>query len=143
MLLGILKESAPGETRVALLPESLKSLLAHGIAITVEAGAGVSAGRTDQAYSDAGATVSRRTATILLEADLLPTVNVPHTADQTQLKPGAVVIGFMRPLDAPHALLRAIETAGDAVQHGVDSAHSRAQSMDALSSMATVPGTRR
>ncbi len=72
MLLGILKESAPGETRVALLPESLKSLIAQGIAVTVEAGAGVSAGATDQAYTEAGATMTADRISILAGADLLP-----------------------------------------------------------------------
>ena len=57
LLLGILKESAPGETRVALLPESLKPLLAQGISVTVEPGAGLAAGASDRAYIDAGATI--------------------------------------------------------------------------------------
>ena len=100
MLLGILKESAPGETRVALLPGSLKSLVAQGISISVEAGAGLSAGAADQAYIDAGATITGDRASILAGADLLPLVNAPDAADQAQLKPGAVVIGFLRPLEA-------------------------------------------
>ncbi len=140
LLLGILKESAPGESRVALLPESLKSLIAQEIAITVEAGAGVSAGASDQAYRDAGATVTADRASILSGADLLPVVNAPDTADQAQLKPGAVVIGFMRPLDAPHALLRAIERPATLFSMELIPRISRAQSMDALSSMATVAG---
>ena len=140
MLLGILKESAPGESRVALLPESLKSLIAQEIAITVEAGAGASAGASDQAYRDAGATVTADRASILSGADLLPVVNAPDAADQAQLKPAAVVIGFMRPLDAPHALLRAIERPATLFSMELIPRISRAQSMDALSSMATVAG---
>ena len=78
MLLGILKESAPGETRVALLPESLKSLLAQGVAITVESGAGLAAGASDEAYTEAGATVTVRPRFhSLATADLLPVVNAP------------------------------------------------------------------
>ena len=140
MLLGILKESAPGETRVALLPESLKSLISQGIAVTVEAGAGVSAGASDQAYSEAGATVTADRASILAGADLIPVVTAPDSADQAQLKPGAVVIGFLRPLDAPHALLTAIERPVTLFSMELVPRISRAQSMDALSSMATVAG---
>ncbi len=140
MLLGILKESAPGETRVALLPESLKSLIAQGIAVTVEAGAGVSAGASDQAYSEAGATVTADRASILAGADLIPVVTAPDSADQAQLKSGAVVIGFLRPLDAPHALQTAIERPVTLFSMELVPRISRAQSMDALSSMATVAG---
>ena len=140
MFLGILKESAPGETRVALLPESLKSLISQGIAVTVEAGAGVSAGATDQAYTEAGARVTADRSSILAGADLIPVVTAPDAADQAQLKPGAVVIGFLRPLDAPRTLLTAIERPVTLFSMELVPRISRAQSMDALSSMATVAG---
>jgi NAD(P) transhydrogenase subunit alpha len=140
LFLGILKESAPGETRVALLPESLKSLISQGIAVTVEAGAGVAAGASDQAYSEAGATVTADRASILAGADLIPVVTAPDSAGQAQLKAGAVVIGFLRPLDAPHALLTAIERPATLFSMELVPRISRAQSMDALSSMATVAG---
>jgi H+-translocating NAD(P) transhydrogenase subunit alpha len=140
LFLGILKESAPGETRVALMPESLKSLIAQEITVTVEAGAGVSAGASDQAYIEAGATVTADRASILAGADLIPVVTAPDSADQAQLKPGAVVIGFLRPLDAPQALLTAIERPVTLFSMELVPRISRAQSMDALSSMATVAG---
>ncbi len=140
MILGILKESAPGETRVPLLPESLKSLVAQGIAVTVETGAGVAAGASDEAYTAAGATVTADRASILSGADLIPVVNAPDEADQTQLKAGAVVAGFLRPLDAPQALIRAIERPVTLFSMELVPRISRAQSMDALSSMATVSG---
>ena len=82
MLIGILKETAPGETRVALLPESLKSLRAQGIDVTVETGAGIPSGASDQAYADAGATITVERSTVLGTADLLPTVNALDAADQ-------------------------------------------------------------
>lgn len=140
MLLGILKESAPGETRVALLPESLKSLLAQGISVTVEAGAGVFAGASDAAYAEAGATINADRGAILSTADLLPLVNAPDAADQAKLKPGAVVIGFLKPLDAPAALATAIARPVTLFSMELVPRISRAQSMDALSSMATVAG---
>ena len=140
MFLGILKESAPGETRVALLPESLKTLRAQGIDITVEAGAGVAAGASDAAYGEAGAQVTTDRAAILAQADVLPTVNALSAGDQTQLKVGAVVIGFLRPLDAPAALATAIARPTTLFSMELVPRISRAQSMDALSSMATVAG---
>ena len=140
MLLGILKETAPGETRVALLPESLKSLLAQGIQITVESGAGIASGAYDQAYTEAGATVTTDRASLLATADLLPLVNASGAADKASLKPGAVVIGFLKPLDAPHALATAIARPTTLFSMELVPRISRAQSMDALSSMATVSG---
>lgn len=140
MLLGILKESAPGETRVALLPENLKSLLAQGIEITVEAGAGLASGASNAAYLEAGATVLADRAHILANADLLPMVNAPNAADQAQLKPGAVVIGFLKPLDSPAALTTAMARPATLFSMELVPRISRAQSMDALSSMATVAG---
>ena len=119
MLLGILKETAPGETRVALLPESLKGLLAQGITVVVESGAGNTAGASDEAYAAAGASVTGDRPSILGEADLLPVVNAPSASDQALLKSGAVVIGFLRPLDAPSILDRA---ARHALQYGAGAA---------------------
>jgi NAD(P) transhydrogenase subunit alpha len=118
----------------------LKSLIAQGITITVEAGAGASVGASDQAYIDAGANVTTDRGSILAEADLIPVVNAPDSADQGQLKPGAVVIGFLRPLDAPQALVRAIERPVTLFSMELVPRITRAQSMDALSSMATVAG---
>jgi len=140
LLLGIVKELAPGETRVALLPESLKSLLAQGIAVRVEAGAGVAAGAADAAYAEVGATVTADRAQILADADLLPMVNAPHAADQVRLKPGAIVIGFLKPLDAIGELTTAIARPVTLFSMELVPRISRAQSMDALSSMATVAG---
>jgi NAD(P) transhydrogenase subunit alpha len=140
LLLGILKESAPGETRVALLPESLKPLLAQGVAVTVEAGAGIAAGASDDTYASAGATITPDRAFILSNADLLPVVNAPFAADQALLKSGAVVIGFLRPLEAPSALATAIALHATLFSMELVPRITRAQSMDALSSMATVAG---
>lgn len=140
MRLGILHESAPGETRVALLPESLKTLLAQGISIVIEAGAGINAGASDQAYADAGATVTADRDSILSGADLLPMVNAPDPADQARLKPGAVVIGFLRPLESAQTLANAIARPTTLFSMELVPRISRAQSMDALSSMATIAG---
>lgn len=140
MLLGILKESSLGETRVALLPENLKSLLAQGIAVSVESGAGISAGASDAAYAEAGASITADRSSILTSADLIPVVNTPGAADQALLKSGAILIGFLRPLDAPATLATAIALHVTLFSMELVPRISRAQSMDALSSMATVAG---
>jgi NAD(P) transhydrogenase subunit alpha len=140
LLLGILKETASGETRVALLPENLKSLLAQGITVIVESGAGNAAGASDEAYIAAGATVTGDRPSILGEADLIPVVNAPSGSDQALLKSGAVVIGFLRPLDAPSNLATAIALHVTLFSMELVPRITRAQSMDALSSMATVAG---
>ena len=139
MQLGILKETAAGETRVALLPENLKGLLAQGVTVHVESAAGVAAGASDEAYVEAGATVTERGA-ILASADILPVVSAPTAADQERLKPGAVMIGFLKPLDAPLALSTAIARPVTLFSMELVPRISRAQTMDALSSMATVAG---
>lgn len=140
MLLGILKETALGETRVALLPESFKSLIAQGIMVAVESGAGKAAGVSDEAYAAAGATVTGDRAAILSEADIIPVVNAPGASDQALLKSGAAVIGFLRPLETPSALATAIALHVTLFSMELVPRISRAQSMDALSSMATVAG---
>ncbi len=140
MFLGILKEAAPGETRVALLPESLKSLVAQGVTVHVESGAGLAAGASNAAYIEAGAAVVADRAELLAAADVLPVVNAPSSADQRLLKPGAVVIGFLKPLDAPQYLAEAIARPATLFSMELVPRISRAQSMDALSSMATVAG---
>ena len=140
MLLGILKETAPGETRVALVPESLKNLLAQGIEVVVESGAGRAAGALDEAYEAAGASVTGDRPAILSEADVLPVVNALSPSDQALLKSGSVVIGFLRPLETPASLATAIALHVTLFSMELVPRISRAQSMDALSSMATVAG---
>jgi H+-translocating NAD(P) transhydrogenase subunit alpha len=140
LLVGILKESAPGETRVALLPENLKGLRAQGIEITVQPGAGLTAGAPDAAYADAGATVTADRSAILSAADIVPVVNALPATDQARLKPNAVVLGFLRPLDTPGDLAAAIARPATLFSMELVPRITRAQAMDALSSMATVAG---
>jgi H+-translocating NAD(P) transhydrogenase subunit alpha len=140
LLLGILKETAGGETRVALLPDYVKALVAQGIEVVVEQGAGVAAGALDDAYVQAGASLTNDRAALLAAADLLPVVNAPNAADQKLLKAGVVITGFLRPLDAPQELKSAIERGATLFATELVPRITRAQAMDALSSMATVAG---
>jgi NAD(P) transhydrogenase subunit alpha len=138
--LAVLKEAAPGETRVALLPDAIKSLIAKGLGVAVESGAGLASGQSDEAYAQAGATVTPDRAALLASADILPVVNAPSAADQRAIRPGAIVIGFLRPLDHPSDLLPAIEAGVTLFAVELVPRITRAQAMDALSSMATVAG---
>ena len=140
MQLGILKETLPGETRVALLPDNLKTFLAQGITVLVESGAGLGAGATDEAYTQAGATVTTDREAILTTSQLLPVVQILSAEEQARLQPGTVLIGFFRPLDSPKALLPAIQAKAMVFAMELVPRISRAQAMDALSSMATVAG---
>lgn len=140
MILCVLKEQASGETRVALVPDAVKALVAQGLQVEVEAGAGIASGASDEAYVQAGATIRNDRAALLAQADVLPVVNAPSSADQQLLKEGAVVTGFLRPLDAPQALSVAIERRATLFSTELVPRITRAQAMDALSSMATVAG---
>lgn len=140
MRLAVLKEAALGETRVALLPDAVKSLVAKGLEVAVEPGAGLASGHSDEAYAQAGASLAVDRAALLSSADILPLVNAPPAHDQRRLKRGAIAIGFLRPLDHPAALLPAIESGVTLFAVELVPRITRAQAMDALSSMATVAG---
>ena len=136
----VLRETQDGEARVALMPESVKKLVALGAVVLVETRAGLSAARTDDDYRDAGAEVSADRESLLSNADVLAVVNRPGPNDFARLKRGAVVIGFLRPLDEPAALLPAVDRGITTFSVELVPRITRAQAMDALSSMATVAG---
>jgi NAD(P) transhydrogenase subunit alpha len=139
MRIAVPREQQQGEARVALTPESAKKLVAAGAEIGVETGAGVHAGFPDADYQTAGASVMSR-ADLLPEADIWAVVNRPEPADFAKMKQGAVVIGFLKPLDEPAALEPVISRKLTAFAMELVPRSTRAQSMDALSSMATVAG---
>jgi len=145
VIVGVPKETYPGERRVALVPPVLPALAKLGVTVQIEAGAGESAGWTDAAYGDKGAQVGSR-ADVFRAADVLVQVRghganaAAGAADLPSMRAGQVVIGMLDPLGAPQA-------ARDLAQTGVTSFAlellpriTRAQSMDVLSSMATVAG---
>jgi H+-translocating NAD(P) transhydrogenase subunit alpha len=140
MKIAVLKEKLPGEARVALMPDSVKKLLALGVTVSVESGAGLAAARSDADYVEAGANVSADRKAMVGETEVLVTVNRPSTDIFAALKPGAVVLGFLRPLDEPAELTPALERGLTTFAMELVPRITRAQSMDALSSMATVAG---
>jgi NAD(P) transhydrogenase subunit alpha len=138
MKVGVPKETWPGETRVAVVPAAVAGLLKAGLEVAVEQDAGTAAGFTDEAYRAQGATlVSRpdvfRTSDILLQVRTTP-------GDPALLRRGQTVIGFADPLGAPDAVRAIAATGATLLSMELMPRITRAQSMDALSSMATVAG---
>ena len=136
----VLRETQPGEARTALMPESIKKLVDLKCAVLVERGAGLAAARTDDDYRNAGAEVSTDRDALLAAADVLAVVNRPAADDFARMKNGAVMIGFLRPLDEPSAILPAVDRGITTFSVELIPRITRAQAMDALSSMATVAG---
>jgi NAD(P) transhydrogenase subunit alpha len=143
MRIGVPKETSPGERRVALVPESCKKLIQAGYAVSLEAGAGQAAGFPDAAYREAGATLETDPA-VPLGADLVLKLNPPvangSRSEVELMHPGAVYLGSLMPLrnlETVRALAQRRVTAfsTDAIPRTT-----RAQSMDTLSSMASIAG---
>ena len=146
MIIGVPKESFPGERRVAIVPAVVPSLTKAGFEVAIEAGAGVSAGYLDKDYTDKGAKVLGSRAEVFQTADVVVQVLCYGSNDRTGkddvplLRQGQFLVGFLRPLGA-------VETLKDIASRGVSSFSmelmpriTRAQSMDALSAMATISG---
>jgi len=137
-----IRETAAGERRVALVPEAVARLSAIGAELLVESGAGAAAWYPDEAYTQAGAAVTDR-ATAFKEADVVVTLTRPTDADRAQLRPGQVLVGLLRPLTDPALAAGLAEAGVTAVSlDGLPRTVSRAQSMDILSSQASVAGYR-
>lgn len=140
MLVAILKEARHDETRVALTPDAVKLLTGKGVSVAVESSAGLQSGASDEDYQAAGASISHNRAELLATADVVPVVNTLPPEDQEKLKSGSVMIGFLRPLDDPASLATAVKRGVTLFSMELVPRITRAQSMDALSSMATVAG---
>src|SRR4051812_32290647 len=120
------------------MPESVKKLIALKAAVVIESGAGTKASRSDDDYREAGAQISDDRNALMQSADVVVAVNRPD--DLSKFKPGTVLIGFLRPLDEPAALKPALENSLTTFSMELVPRITRAQAMDALSSMATVAG---
>jgi NAD(P) transhydrogenase subunit alpha len=140
MLITVLKETDEGESRVALIPESVKKLTGLKAEMAIESGAGVASGASDADYEGAGARISQDRAALLKSTDVLVAVNRPSAVDIAGMKSGSVVIGFLRPLDEPEKLMPLLDRGLTAFAMELIPRTTRAQSMDALSSMATIVG---
>lgn len=140
MKVGVARETAPGERRVALVPEALARLTAAGLDVLVEAGAGKGALIPDQAFADAGAMIVKTDA-LYAQSDVVLRVQRPSETEVRRLKKGQVVIGFLQPLINPRLAVALAKKGVTAISlDAIPRTLSRAQSMDALSSQANVGG---
>lgn len=146
MIVGVPKETFPGERRVALVPGVLPSLGKSGIRILLESGAGTPAGYPDSAYGEKGAKIVASRAELFGEADVILHVHafganpVASRADNDLFRAGQVVIGLCNPLGAPESIREAARLGITLFSLELLPRITRAQSMDVLSSMSTVAG---
>lgn len=140
MKVGVARETAPGERRVALVPEALGKLTAAGLEVLVETGAGTGSAVPDAAYAEAGATIVP-TDELYAQSDVILRVQKPSTTEASKLRSGQAVIGLLQPLlDAPFMQQLAAKGITAISLDAIPRTLSRAQSMDALSSQANVGG---
>jgi NAD(P) transhydrogenase subunit alpha len=140
MKVAVVKESAPGERRVALVPEALPKLRQAGLEVLVEAGAGDGAWFPDSAYIDAGASIVSP-GDLYAAADVILTVTRPGPDEVARLRAGQTIIGMLSPLIHPDEAAELADKGVTAVSlDGLPRTLSRAQGMDALSSQANVAG---
>ena len=139
MKVSVVKETAPGERRVALVPEAVGKLRAAGLDVLVESGAGDGAWLTDDGYAEAGGTVVSRADA--LAGDIVLMVGKPDDAMTAALRPGQAVIGMLSPLADPDLVRRLAATGATAISMDmIPRTLPRAQPMDALSSQANIAG---
>jgi NAD(P) transhydrogenase subunit alpha len=146
MLAAIPRESFPGEKRVAIVPKDVAALKKAGLELLIESGAGQAALHADADYEAQGARVETDRERLFSEADILLTVRGPGphhefpAGDLDAMKPGAAIAGFLDPLDDPAMTKSLAERGLTLLSMELMPRITRAQSMDALSSMATVSG---
>ncbi len=146
MIIGIPSEIKTGEQRVAMSPANVQSLTDKSVTVLLQANAGSAAGYPDAEYTAAGATITANRAEIFASADIILQVqsfgsnNENSDADLASLRKGQLVIGMMDPLASPQAAQAVAGKGASAIALELVPRISRAQSMDVLSSMATLAG---
>lgn len=146
MIVGVPKESYPGERRVALVPVAIPNLTKAGLEVIVESGAGAQAGYPDAAYAEKGAKIVPDRAAVFGTADIILQVlcygsnDVTGKADLPLYRKGQALIGFLRPFGSAEVVQHIAQAGVTAFSVELMPRTTRAQSMDALSSMATICG---
>lgn len=140
MRFGVFKEAGPGETRVALVPDAIKILLKKKHAVAVESGAGLSASIPDAEFAAAGAEIVTDRAKLLGLADCILAVHQISNAEAGALPEGRALIGFLAPLRHPDLVQTLAQRRMTSFSLDAIPRITRAQSMDTLSSMATIAG---
>src|SRR5882724_1952866 len=146
VIIGVPKESYPGESRIALVPAVLPNLLKAGFEVVIEAGAGSEAGYPDRFYSEKGAKVLPDRAAVFGSADIVVQVlcygsnDITGKADLPLMLRGQALIGFLRPFGSVEVVQQIADTGVTSFSVELVPRTTRAQSMDALSSMGTICG---
>src|SRR5579862_8518908 len=146
MIVGVPRESYPGERRVALVPAVIPNLVKAGLEVIVETGAGEQAGYPDQMYVDKGAKIVADRAAVFGTADIVVQVlcygsnDITGKADLPLMRRGQALIGFLRPLGSAEVVQQIAQAGVTAFSVELMPRTTRAQSMDVLSSMATCCG---
>jgi NAD(P) transhydrogenase subunit alpha len=137
MIVSVPKESAPGERRVALVPELVPKLIKAGLEVVVQSGAGAAAGFLDSSYLGVGARIEPE---VFGKADVLLKVQAPTTIEIEEMKAGATLIGFLQPYTSTAEIQALAARRITAFSMELMPRIARAQPMDALSAMSTVAG---
>jgi NAD(P) transhydrogenase subunit alpha len=146
VIVGVPKESYPGERRVALVPAVVPNLIKAGLEVVIQSGAGLEAGYLDSVYLEKGAKILSDRAAVFAAADIVLQVlcygsnDLTGASDLQLLKPGQVLIGFLRPLGSNEIMQQIAATGVTAFSVELVPRTTRAQAMDALSSMGTICG---
>jgi NAD(P) transhydrogenase subunit alpha len=138
MQIGVPRETAPGERRVAAVPETVRKITAKGAAVLVEAGSGAGAQISDHAYEEAGARIAP--VEEVWSADVVVKVTAPTPEEASRLRSGAVLISFLGPDDDAETFRALVESGATALSMEAIPRIARAQKMDALSAMANLAG---
>jgi len=146
VIIGVPKESYPGERRVALVPLVVPNLLKAGLEVVIEKGAGVEAGYPDALYVEKGAKILPDRTALFAKADIVVQVlcygsnDVTGKADLPLMRRGQILIGFLRPLGSDEVIQQIAQTGITSFSVELMPRTTRAQSMDTLSSMGTICG---
>lgn len=140
MIIGTCKETAENEKRVALTPEGVKKLIEFGFDVQIEHGAGVASSYPDEQYKEAGAEIITGRDQVLEQCDILLVVQPPDEESVNKMKSGAILIGLLWPLQNPEYVKFLQDKNITGMAMDTIPRISRAQSMDALSSMSNIAG---
>ena len=140
MKIAVPRERAPGERRVALVPDIVAKFVKGGVTVAVEHGAGSAAGYPDPAYEAAGATLAAGDGALYAGADLVVRVAKPSDDELAAIPRGAALLGLLAPLGDPRSVERYVERGLTALSMDAIPRTTKAQAMDALSSQANIGG---
>ena len=140
MRVAVLKETRSTENRVALVPLGVKALVKRGLTVSIQSGAGETSGISDLTYQEAGAEIATNAQDALKDAKVVLVVNPPPSNELDLLSEGSILVGFLDPLSNSDLVSRLVELNVTGISMELVPRITRAQSMDALSSQATVAG---